>query len=104
MRSANSMADIRGAAEKVPAFKEAVQASLQAPMELMQSTLSRLKDQPFTVLPAAEDEFIDALWAEMQAVDDQLALAMKPHKPRSRTGRGGRPCSSTVLRSATTFS
>eukprot|EP00117_Sycon_ciliatum_P013497 scpid56968/ scgid14140/ len=57
-KNANSIEELRSIAEKHPALKKALLQSVQTPMDLMSSTLSRLslKGEPVTVLPAASHD------------------------------------------------
>eukprot|EP00117_Sycon_ciliatum_P016059 scpid36605/ scgid15654/ len=77
LKNVNSMAELRAQAERHPALKDAVSKAMEAPMELMSSTLSRLKlkDEPVTVLPGADDASIDEMWEEMKTIDPAVSRA-----------------------------
>ena len=77
VKNANSIEELRSIAEKHPALKKALLQSVQTPMDLMSSTLSRLslKGEPVTVLPAASHDEIDEMWTNMSFVDASMQRA-----------------------------
>jgi hypothetical protein len=74
MSKCGTMNKIRKTAEENPTLKVDLNASLQAPINLIRSVFDRqfLKDEPFKTFTAASETEMERLWKTMQLVDDSV--------------------------------
>ena len=82
MKTCNGNNDVRLACEKNPDFKESYKKSVLPPKELLESVFSRLslKDKPFRIVEAAEEEEIGRfIESQLDKIDKDLA-SVKTHE------------------------
>ncbi|EXX63102.1 hypothetical protein RirG_155460 [Rhizophagus irregularis DAOM 197198w] len=74
MSKCGTMNKIRKTAEKNPTLKVDLNASLQAPINLIRNVFDRqfLKDELFKTFTAASETEMERLWETMQLVDDSV--------------------------------
>ena len=91
LRSCNSLAQIRAAAEKDPGLKTAILDAMQQPKSLLSTLFSRLKlkGTDFGLFPSAEDTEMDGLFTSLSAVDpaiqrDDHNQSILRHRPQLR--------------------
>ena len=77
LKSYNSMAAIRGAAESDPSLKQAVVDSLAPVISLVENRFRRLflKEKSFKIGDAATNEKIECLWSFAEMIDEQLSMS-----------------------------
>ena len=74
MSKCGTMNEIRKMAEENPTLKVDLNASLQAPINLVCSVFDRqfLKDEPFKTFTAASETEMERFWKTIQLVDDSV--------------------------------
>src|SRR5688500_20306763 len=74
MSKCGTINEIHKTAEENPTLKVDLNASLQAPINLIHSMFDRqfLKDEPFKTFTAASETEMERLWETMQLVDDSI--------------------------------